>query len=64
MGLVLEVTVSYHQGCHGIEIRIKSLSGDGTYSWVRIRTCMNKYVMEWPETMSSSLGTVSGASTG
>ena len=36
----------------------------GLYSWVRIRTCMNKYVMEWPETMSLSLGSVSGASTG
>ena len=34
IGLVLEVTVSYHQGCHGIEIRMNSLSGDGSHSCV------------------------------
>ena len=32
-GPVLEVTVGYHQGCHGIEIRNNSLRGDGSHSW-------------------------------
>ena len=47
-----------------IEVRINSLLGDGSYSWVRISSGLNKYVMELSETMSSSFETVSGASTG
>ena len=54
--------MSYHQGCHGIEIRNNSLTGDGSHSWVRISTGMNKYVMEMSETVSSSFETVDGAS--
>ena len=64
IGPVLEVIVSFHQGFHGIEIRINSLPGDGSHSWVGMSIGMNKYVMELSETMSSSLGNVSGASTG
>ena len=63
IGLVLEVAVINHQGCHGIEIRNNSLSGDQTHSWVRIGTGMNKYVMVMPETVSSRLEKLDGART-
>ena len=43
---VLEVTVSCHQGRFGIEIRINSLFGDGSHSWVMIGNGLNKYVTE------------------
>ena len=36
IGPVLEVTTSCLYGKHGVEIRIWSLSGDNTHSWVRI----------------------------
>ena len=36
IGPVLEVTTSCLHGKHGVEIRIWSLSGDNTHSWVRI----------------------------
>ena len=36
IGPVLEVTTSYLNGKHGVEIRIVSLSRDDTHSWVRI----------------------------
>ena len=36
IGPVLEVTTSYLHGKYGVEIRIWSLSGDNTHSWVRI----------------------------
>ena len=36
IGRVLEVTTSCLHGKHGIEIRIWSLSGDNSQSWVRI----------------------------
>ena len=44
IGLVLEVTTSYLQGKHGVEIRIWSLSGDNTHSWVRFSHGLNKLV--------------------
>ena len=36
IGLLLEVTTSCLHGKHGVEIRIWSLNGDNTHSWVRI----------------------------
>ena len=36
IGPVLEFTTSCLYGKHGVEIRIWSLSGDNTHSWVRI----------------------------
>ena len=53
IGPVLEVAVCYHQGCHGLEIRIQSLSEDGTRSWVRVRIGINKYVTEISEILPS-----------
>ena len=44
MGLVLEVTNSYHQGRHGVEIRVNSLSRDGTHLWIRTSDGLNKLV--------------------
>ena len=46
IGPVLEVTTSYLHGKHGVEIRILSLSGDNTQSWVRISHGSNKFVIE------------------
>ena len=46
MGPVLEVTTSCLHGKHGVEIRIWSLSGDNTHSWVRISHGSNKFVMD------------------
>ena len=46
IGPVLEVTTSYLNGKHGIEIRIWSLSQDNSHSWVRISYGTNKYVVE------------------
>ena len=45
IGPVLEVTKSFLHGKHGVEIRIWSLSGDNTHSWVRISHGSNKFVM-------------------
>ena len=45
-GPVLEVTTSCLHGKHGVEIRIWSLSGDNTHSWVRISHGSNKIVMD------------------
>ena len=45
-GPVLEVTTSCLHGKHGVEIRIWSLSGDNTHSWVRISHGSNKFVMD------------------
>ena len=36
IGAVLEVTTSYLQGKHGMEIRIESINKDKSHSWVRI----------------------------
>ena len=46
IGPVLEVTTSGLHGKHGVEIRIWSLSGDNTDSWVRISHGSNKFVMD------------------
>ena len=46
IGPVLEVTTSCLQGKHGVEIRICSLNGDNTHSWVRFSLGSNKFVME------------------
>ena len=46
IGHVMEVTTSFWHGRHGVEIRIWSLSGDNTHSWVRIFHGSNKFVMD------------------
>ena len=46
IGPVLEVTTSCLHGKHGVEIRIWSLSGDNTHSWVRISHESNKFVID------------------
>ena len=46
---ILHVTVSYLQVRYEIEIRINSLCGDGSHSWVMIGTGLNKYVTEMSE---------------
>ena len=46
IGHVMEVTTSFLHGRHGVEIRIWSLSGDNTHSWVRISHGSNKFVMD------------------
>ena len=61
--IVLEVTVSYHQACHGIEIRINSQSGDGSYTWVRMSTDRSKYVMVMSDIMPSKPETLNGGRT-
>ena len=38
-----------HQGRYGIEIRIKSLFGDGSHSWIMIVNGLNEYVTETSE---------------
>ena len=42
----MEVTTSCLHGKHGVQIRIWSLSGDNTHSWVRISHGSNKFVMD------------------
>ena len=37
---------NFHQGKPGIEIRIESLSGDNSQSWVRISNGLNKFVRD------------------
>ena len=46
IGPVLEVTTSCLHGKHGVEIRIRTLSGDNSHSWVRISHGSNKFVMD------------------
>ena len=46
IGPVLEVTTSCLHGKHGVEIRIWSLKGDNTLSWVRISHGSNTFVMD------------------
>ena len=46
IGPVLDVTISYLHGKHGIEVRILSLNTDNTHSWVRISHGSNKFVMD------------------
>ena len=43
---MLEVTTSCLHGKHGVEIRIWSLKGDNTLSWVRISHGSNTFVMD------------------
>ena len=49
IGPVLDVMVCYHQGRYGFEIKIESIFGDKTCSWVRIVNGINKYVAETSE---------------
>ena len=49
IGPVLEVTTSCLYGKHGVEIRIWSLSGDNTHSWVGISHGSNKFVMDFEQ---------------
>ena len=46
IGPVLEVTTSYLQGEHGVEIRIESVKHDNSHSWVRISHGLNKLVTD------------------
>ena len=46
IGPVLEVTTSYLQGKHGVEIRIESVNKDNSHSWVRISHGLNKLVTD------------------
>ena len=44
MGPVLEVVTNYHQGKPRVEIGIESLFNDGSQSWIRISSGLNKFV--------------------
>ena len=46
IGPVLEVTTSFQNFKHGIEIRIWSVGQDNSQSWVRISYGTNKYVID------------------
>ena len=46
IGPVLEVTTSYLQGEHGVEIRIESVNKDNSHSLVRISHGLNKLVTD------------------
>ena len=46
IGPVLEVTTSYLQGKHGVEIRIEFVNKDNSHSWVRISHGLKKLVTE------------------
>ena len=46
LGPVLEVTTSYLQGKHGVEIRIEAVNMDNSHSWVRISHGLNKLVTD------------------
>ena len=46
IGPALEVTTSYLQGQHGVEIRIESVNKDNSHSWVRISHGLNKLVTD------------------
>ena len=43
---MLELTTSYLQGKHGVEIRIESVNKDNSHSWVRISHGLNKLVTD------------------
>ena len=49
IGLALQVTTNYHQGKPRIEVRIDSLSGDGSHSCVRISNGLNTFVTDLTE---------------
>ena len=46
IGPILEVTTSYPQGKHGVEIRSESVTKDDSHSWVRISHGLNKLVTD------------------
>ena len=46
IGPVLEVTTSFLQGKHGVEVRIESVNKDNFHSWVRISHGLNKLVTD------------------
>ena len=46
IGPVLEVTTSYLQGKHEVEIRIESVNKDNSHSWVGISHGLNKLVTD------------------
>ena len=46
IGPVLEVTTSYLQVEHGVELKIDSVNRDNSYSWVRISHGLNKLVTD------------------
>ena len=46
IGPVSEVTTSYLQGKHGVEIGIGSVNKDNSHSWVRICHGLNKLVTD------------------
>ena len=46
IGPVLEVTTSFLQGEHGVEIKIESVNKDNSHSWVRISHRLNKMVTD------------------
>ena len=50
IGPVLEVTTSYLQGEHGVEIRIESVDEDNSHSWARISHGLNKLGTNWSQT--------------
>ena len=60
IGPELEVTVNCHQGRYGIEIRINSLLGDKSQTWVFICTGLNKHVTEMSEEKQENRDDASG----
>ena len=46
IGFVLEVTTSFQNYKHGIEIRFESVNQDNSHTWVRIYYGTNKYVID------------------
>ena len=46
IGPVSEVTTSYLQGKHGVEIRIESVNNGNSHTWVRISHGLNKLVTD------------------
>ena len=52
---VLEVVTNYHQGKHGVEIGIESLSEDGSHSWIRISDGLNTFVRDLTEKKCESI---------
>ena len=61
---LLQVAVSYHQDRYGIEIRINSLLGDGSQSWVMMCTGLNKHVTEMSQEKQENRDDESGARAG
>ena len=55
IGSVREVKVTSHLEQYGIEIQVKSLTNDGSLSWIVIPTGMSKYVEELQEEKGESV---------